>query len=98
MLILIEYGKEKELLIDSSWRFNVLHFYFLSNNFINFKKALFPFNVFIFFNVYIFSIFHTVSTEDVILLRNMAKVWMIKDEFVSIFLLRYCFPRNGHIK
>ena len=30
--------------------------------------------------MYIFYIFHTASTDDV-LLRNLAKVWMSKDEF-----------------
>ena len=33
----------------------------------------------IYFLMYIFYILHTASTDDV-LLRNLAKVWMIKDE------------------
>ena len=36
--------------------------------------------------MYIFYIFHTASTDDV-LLRNLAKVWMSKDEFDY----NYCF-------
>ena len=40
------------------------------------KKKLFT------FNVYIFSILYTASTDSV-LLRNLAKVWMIKDEFIN---------------
>ena len=68
--------------------FYVLHF--LSNNFKNWKKKL---NIFL---MCIFSIIHTASTDDV-LLRNLAKVRMIKDEFENncfSFLTKILLPKK----
>ena len=65
--------------IFSSYCFMFNIFIFYQTTIIIWKKKLYIFLMCIYFLMYIFYILHTASTDDV-LLRNLAKVWMSKDE------------------